>query len=727
MKRLWLVCLFLTILSNYAFADDSKKLEAVNISATPIVEPTKQTEQTVFSGLEVTKQGMDLGGTQAQTSVYNAINILPDVSIENADSSGLYAEGTNVRIRGVRGYLGAMTVEGIPNYGGNPMGPRDYIYNMQNFKAIKVYESAMPASLGVGVGNRGGAIELVPLWPLKTTQFKMQQTYGSYELYENFFRFDSGNIDKTNTRFSVSYSYGIANKWRGPGEIGPRNNVNFMLDQPVGDVFDAKVFFNYNFVKQNLYRALTYAQIDDTNLDYNSSKTSVASKDINYFGYNHGDFQNTDFFSILTIKPTNIFDVVLKPYYSKENTRIWQGISPQNIVQKRTRDIDRKGIIAQFDLNVNHFKVSSGMQYEVSNMDIYSQNYAILGDNLSYRGYGVFATTGDSYIKSPFLQVAFEDQKFKAQAGIKYFRFNDSASQGYVTSKTAPYSLVRAPDLDRKERLYDIWLPNVGLSYKFSDEFELYANYGRNFIRPYAYMPLINLYNSNRQAFQKAHITLNDLFDGYNIERSDNIDLGARIRGSWFDLLPTFFYSKQKDLLTTVYDPRVKLNYQQNIGKATGYGFELAFNAYVNDYLTFFFNPSFTRLTYDNDISYQGSLIGCKDKQIVDVPKWLIKSGFIVNYDKWQFIPSVIYVGSRYADAGHTQEVASYATLNAQINYTLKNIYKMHELKLSLQLNNILNKKYIAVINSMDDALAGNTSFYPGEPFNASLTASLTF
>ncbi|MGC8789997.1 MAG: TonB-dependent receptor domain-containing protein [Desulfurella sp.] len=120
-------------------------------------------------------------------------------------------------------------------------------------------------------------------------------------------------------------------------------------------------------------------------------------------------------------------------------------------------------------------------------------------------------------------------------------------------------------------------------------------------------------------------------------------------------------------------------------------------------------------------------MIGCTDKQIVDVPKWLIKSGFIVNYDKWQFIPSVIYVGSRYADAGHTQEVASYATLNAQINYTLKNIYKMHELKLSLQLNNILNKKYIAVINSMDDALAGNTSFYPGEPFNASLTASLTF
>ncbi len=727
MKRWFSVFVFLAFLTNYGFADDSKTLEAVNVNATAIIEPTKQTEQTVYSGLEVTKQGMDLGGTQTQTSVYNAINILPDISVENADSSGLYAEGTNIRIRGVRNYLGAMTVEGIPNYGANPMGPRDYIYNLQNFKAIKVYESAMPANLGVGVGNRGGAIELEPLWPLKSTQFKMQQTYGSYELYENFFRFDSGSIGKADTRFSASYSYGIANKWRGPGEIGPRNNINIMFDQPIGDIFDAKLFFNYNFVKQDLYRALSYAQIDDTNLDYNSSKTGIASKDINYFGYNHGDYQNTDIFTILTIKPSNIFDIVLKPYYSKENTHIWQGVAPQNIVQKRTRDIERKGIIAQADFNISLFKISGGMQYEINDMNIYSQNYAILGDNLAYRGYGVFATSGDSYLKSPFLQVAFDDQKFKAQTGIKYFRFDESASQGYVTSKTAPYSLVRAPDLDRKARVYDIWLPNAGISYRFSDEFELYANYGRNFIRPYAYMPLVNLYNQNRSNFQKAHITLNDLFDGFNIERSDNIDVGARIRGAWFDILPTFFYSKQKNLLTTVYDPRVRLNYQQNIGKATGWGFELAFNAYISDYLTFFFNPSYTKLTYDNNISYMGNVINCKDKQVVDVPKLLLKSGLIVNYDKWQFIPSVLFMGTRYADAAHTQEIASYTTLNAQVNYTLKNIYKMHELKLSLQLNNILNKKYIAVINSMDDTLAGNTSFYPGEPFSASLTASVTF
>ncbi len=718
--------LFLCFFPFNVIADEAQ-LSTIYVRENKIVVPAKQKEQSVYSGCEVTKQGMDFGLDQAQASVYDAINILPDVSVENPDNTGLYAEGANIRIRGVRGYLGAMSIEGVPNYGGNPMGPRDYIYNMQNFKAIKVYESAVPASLGVGVGNRGGAIELVPLWPLKKTQFTTTQTYGSHELYTNFFRFDSGEIPSTKTSFSASYAYGIANKWRGPGEIGPRNNVNFMLNQPIADIADIKLFVNYNDVRQDLYRALSYNQINDIYTDFNSSKTGTAYKDIYYYGYNHGDFENTDALSIITIKPTQYFDLVLKPYYSKENTHIWQGVSPQNVIQKRTRDIERKGLIAQADLNFEHFKISAGNQYEVSNMNIYTQNYAIVNYDLDYRGYGVFATTGDTYLNSPFLQIASTFGPLSAQAGIKYFRFKDSPSQGYVSSKAPPYNLQRAPDLDRSGRVYDIWLPNAGVSYKFSDYFELYANYGRTFIRPYAYMPLVNLYNSNRNTFQNAGLTLNDLFNGYNIERSDNVDLGARIKGDWFDIEPTVFFSKSKNLLTTVYDPRVKLNYQQNIGKATGYGFEVMFNAYVNDYLTLFFNPSYTSLTYDNNITYMGATINCKDNQVVDVPKWLVKSGAIVTYDRWQFIPSVIFVDKRCADAACTQEVGSYATLNAKINYTLKNFYKSSNLQLSLSLNNILNKKYIAAINAMDDTLAGNASFYPGEPFNAALTTTLTF
>jgi hypothetical protein len=45
-----------------------------------------------------------------------------------------------------------MTVEGVPNWGGNPIGPRDYIYDTENFQGIAVYKGATPADLGTGVG-----------------------------------------------------------------------------------------------------------------------------------------------------------------------------------------------------------------------------------------------------------------------------------------------------------------------------------------------------------------------------------------------------------------------------------------------------------------------------------------------------------------------------------------------------------------------------------------------
>ena len=90
---------------------------------------------------------------------------------------------------------------------------------------------------------------------------------------------------------------------------------------------------------------------------------------------------------------------------------------------------------------------------------------------------------------------------------------------------------------------------------------------------------------------------MNDLFEGYNIERSDNVDIGMRFRKDFIEVNPTIFLSKHKNLLTTITDTRVTdtstgkpVNYQQNIGKAKGYGFELGTNVFISDWLTFYVN-----------------------------------------------------------------------------------------------------------------------------------------
>ncbi|MDM7203033.1 MAG: TonB-dependent receptor, partial [Thermodesulfobacteriaceae bacterium] len=349
-----------------------------------------------------------------------------------------------------------------------------------------------------------------------------------------------------------------------------------------------------------------------------------------------------------------------------------------------------------------------------------------------YRGYGIFATTGTTYIFSPYLKLAGTINRFNWQAGLKYFKFKDSSSEGYVTKIVSGVPILeRAPDLDREGRTYDVWLPTAGVSYRFNDNLETYMSYGKNFIRPYAYMPLVNTYNRYRTQFKNAGITLNDLFKGFDIEKSENIDFGLRFRKDFIELNPTIFLSKHKNLLTVVSDPRVidnstgkPVNYQQNIGKAKGYGFELGTNVFLSDWFTFYINPTYTHLTYDGNITYSGATLSTDGKQIVDVPKWTVVSGLIAKYKGFEIIPQMRYIGKRYGDAQHTEKIPSYAVFDLRLRYTKENIGMFKSFKVSLEFDNIFDKKYVSLIRAMDDAVSG-TTYGVGAPF--SMKGSLSF
>ncbi len=738
--------LILLLLVSTSVAEEKEKkeeatLEEIVVTGEKLVVPTMQTGETVYTGSEITRKGIESQGEKARTNIYEAINLLPGVSVESTDPYGLGTEQMNIRIRGVRGYLGAMTVEGVPNYGGNPMGPRAYIYDTENLESIAVYKGAVPGDLGTGVGDRGGAIELRPRWASDKFGFEFSQGAGKFDYLRTHLRFDSGALPTIGTRASISWSYTEADKWKGPGDLGPRNNVNFTLVQPVGDRFEAKFWFNFNKQTMNKYYTLTYNETKDLGRyyrkDFNEILTGIPATDIYYYDYNWESHTNREYFGFIKYKITDGIKITLKPYLSSEDAKIKDGsssIQGKPGIQERTRDIERKGVIPEINYDTPNLKVVTGYLFEASDMNIYTENYWITPSGLQYRGYGVMATSGTTYINSPYFKISGKLSKLDWQAGIKYFRFKDSDSDGYITKFNpdgTPY-LERASDLDRKGKTYDIWLPTGGVAYNFTDNIQAYFSYGKNYIRPYAYMPLINLYNQNRSSFQAAKVTLNDLFEGYDIEKSDNFDLGLRFRSNWFEVSPTLFYAKHKNLLTVVSDPRVIIggkpaSYQQNVGKATGYGVDLELNFFLRDNFVFFINPTYTHLTYDENISYQGAILDTKDKQVVDTPRWLLKTGLIWKYAGFEAIPSLRYVGKRYGDSEHKEAVSAYPVADLKVSYTKENFWFVKEAKLALEVDNIFDKKYVAVINASDDARAGGTSYLVGSPFTALLTLSLKF
>jgi iron complex outermembrane receptor protein len=732
MQQFMAVCFVMAALSAGAGESGPDKviLDDVVVTGTKLVTPTKQTNETVYTGSEITRDGLDALGSKAAVSVYEAINILPGITVESIDPYGLAAEQKNIRVRGVRGFLGAMTVAGVPNYGGNPMGPREYIYDTENFDSIAVYKGAVPADLGTGVGARGGAVELRPKWPEEEFGVSLSQGIGTNHYSRSFIRLDSGSLPRTGTGLSLSLSHTDAEKWKGPGDLGPRKNANLMIRQPIPSGDEIKFWLNANDLKQDLYRPLTYSEVESLgsfyNKDYNSSLTGNKSDDINYYRYNRGDYANRDFLAEIPVTLSDTFRLKFKPYYTDEDTEILQGSASQGgIVIKRKRDIERYGMITQLDSHLSWATASLGYWTESSDMIIRQQNYDPV--TFTFKGYGMYMKSDDNgVVHSPFLKLAGSIGQFDWQAGLKYFHYTDPSSQGYVAS--APdYKLTAASDLFREEKTYDEILPTLGVAYGLTDNLELNASYGRNQIRPYAYVPLVNIYNQNRAVFQGAGITLDDMFSGYDMEISDNFEVGGRFRFDRFEVVPTFFYSRHQNLLTTVYDPRVNLSYYQNVGDATGYGMEIEASFFINEHLNFFLNPTYAVLAYDDDLTFQGVVRDTKDKQVIDTPEWTLKSGLIYTRGDFELIPMVRYMGSRYGDAEHNEKIDDYVVADLKMGYTFNHLCFVDKLKLSLELTNLFDHEYVSVINAMDDSRAGNTSYYVGAPFTAMMTASFAF
>lgn len=730
--------LFILLSGRFAYSEQKNEslLEEIVVKGEKLVVPAKEASETVYTGNEITKKGMELSGEKGKTNIFEAISILPGIVFESSDTNNLATEQVNIRIRGVRAQPATgITVEGIPTTGG-PL--RYYIYDLENFETISVYKGAIPSDFGTGVGNRGGAIELKPLWADEKFGFKISQSAGSFEYRRTFFRLDSGKINPLDTRFSVSYSFTGQDKWKGPEEIGPRNNFNLTITQPLGQNIEIKLWANYNEIKHFKYRSLNYSEIKYLNrhyrADFNEEIKGIPALDYLYYKFNREKHKDRDLFGLITIKPSEKIKIFLKPYISENKALLFDG-RQNGTVQKTTRNIERKGIVSEIEAEFDGIKAKAGYLFEKEDLKkIYTENYRINSDgSLTYLGYGIFSAAGTYTINSPYIKISGTYGKLNWQAGIKYFHDRESAIKGYLTQIVGGNPLlVRASDLDRAEKTYDIWLPNAGLSYLFGENLEAYISYGKTFRRPYNYMALINLYTNLRARFQFAGLKMEDLFNGLDIESSDNLDIGLRFRKDFVEFNPVFFLSKHKNLLTTVTDPRVTtpagipVNYPQNVGEAKGYGIELGTNFFVSEWLTFYVNPVYNHLVYNSDIIYQGKTLSTKGKQVLDVPKWTVISGLIVKYKDFEVIPQMRYIGKRYGDCQHKEVVPSYAVFDLKLNYVKERLGMLKALKLSFELDNIFDKKHVSVINAMDDSITG-TTYYTGAPFTAKASISFVF
>ena len=689
-----------------------------------VISPVKQAGDALYSGSMVTREGMELKGVAATSSIYEVVDLLPGVSLESTDPFGLGKK--NTRFRGIKSMFGSVTVEGMPDYGIMPLGPRESIFDTPNLRSVALYKGASPADLGTGNGNKGGAIELFFRRPQEHAGIFFRQSAGSDSFNRSFVRFDSGRLP-TKTGLFASYSYTEADKWKGPGELGPRNHVDAGLTQDIGDLAELDVFFSFNDADHDSFRPLVYShakEMDDYyRLDYNENRTGNPALDRYYFKYNTNSSTNRDFrFIIKSREPGPLF-FSIKPYYSNEDA--WRTETLSKVVHGTTRyfmvkkitDLDRVGVIPEVRWDLSTFSVTGGYWFESAGMNKYVKKSAITSTGLRELGYSYYADNdGRGYIHSPYLKASGEYGRFMWQAGIKYFYYSEPSSTGYLTNSAG--QLVEQDDLSLDDQSWDVWLPSAGVGYRISDDLEVYCNYGRTYVRPYMFVPITNLYVQNRAAFNAAGMVLQDIFDQWKMEKSDNVDVGLRFRTKHLSLHPVFFYSRHHDVLVNAYDPSAGLNYYLNDGEARSIGFELDATAYLPWGFTMFFNPSYTDLEFTEEIERSGSRVDVEGRQLPDTPRWILKGGVIYSWEGIEIAPVVTYMSKRFGDALHEESVPSHAVVDLSMRYRRDHFHALKNISLNLEFRNIFDSHHIGILDLYDDGAAGKTSYYCAPPFS---------
>ncbi|MCD6292437.1 MAG: TonB-dependent receptor, partial [Deltaproteobacteria bacterium] len=272
------------------------------------------------------------------------------------------------------------------------------------------------------------------------------------------------------------------------------------------------------------------------------------------------------------------------------------------------------------------------------------------------------------------------------------------------------------PEMSLKAMNYQKWLPSLSLGYQVSPTLEFYLNYGRSYMRPYAYVPIAMIYSKQRKKFQAADLTLQDIIDRWKLETADNFDFGCRFQQRWFSLAPTIFYASHHDLLFTTYDDQVGVYYHQNIGDATTCGVELECNIYPSDNLVLYINPSYTKATFSDNFHNTNGKTKTAGNDLPDTPRWLVKAGLTYRYKDFSISPSLKYVDQRYGDIENQEKIDDYVTVNLTADYQIENPWFMKKANLKIELTNIFDKKYVGSIKADDDGFKAS-QYYAGIPF----------
>ena len=676
----------------------------------------------------VTREGLTLFGGGAQTSFYQAANILPSVNVESPDPYGLSAT-RNINIAGKSDFHLSRNINGLPVAG--IVGGAD-LYDLENIYRLDVYRGAIPADKSLGMSNASGVIDQIILGPQDKSSSFFSQSFGSWDFSKTFARFDSGLLS-TGTKFFVSGSATDADKWTGVGDSS-RDNAALGWSQKFGDNLNVDVNAVYNKFDGNPYRALTYAQTRDLKsnykFDYNTALTGNPATDVNYYKFNRSSAETYALQANIDYEFSEGQHVVFKPYYWN-NDGVQYSAAGNNVQIWRQENDNVGGVLeykGQFgtgtDLTVGYWWQS--MAPPPPPTDQRRFRVTPTGD-LAFVSWNTIAKIDDFVINSPYAQLTQTFGSITVTGGLRYMSLGAPEMQYFngagVPDGTLDDALATNPALlpgtAVAQHDYNEFLPNIAITKDFGAGWSANIAYGRNLGRP-DWGPQANNYISNRAAFQAKGITLQDLVDKVRPEIADQISAQVSFQGNGLTVIPSVFYAERANKQVKIIDPGIGPNiaYYEGTGSSTEYGAELQVGYQFGSELFVFGSGTLASETFDADTATLsgGALLDTKGKQIPNTPQTMLKAGLTYSWEGFSFTPVVRYIGERYGDAANIQKVSAYTVADFTVGYDATRLFDLEEVTMRVGVMNVFDSKYVSQIAPNDFDLSSNATYYVGAP-----------
>ncbi|MEF8811818.1 MAG: TonB-dependent receptor [Bacteroidales bacterium] len=695
----------------------------------------RQSVERIFHESRLPFTWLESEASASNSSVFSKLVEVPGVYIESQDVSGLSEK--SVRIRGIKSYFSGMTVEGIPNYGIMPIGPRDYLYDMENIGSVSVYKGVIPSGVFSATGNKGGVIRLDFKRPEEEFGITARQSVGSDYYTRSFIRVDAGTLP-AGTKVFGSYSYTKADKWKGTGNIGPRHNFTLGVTQDWGEHLSAELFFIHNRLKRHDFRELSYNQAENISENYQfhflRELSDRAVDKAYYYDNNKGNFINSAIYGNLQFNVSDNLVFSLKPYFSAEDAGFWHKQitgppqSPNYMLFNRLRNDKKAGLIAEGTGKLNDIRLSAGYWGELNDLSAKVHVYKLRTDaeRLDQGINPETINTTPGTIHNPYLKVSGSPGNFDWHAGLKYFFYSEANTENYAIKGD---ERERLPTLDLKNTGYHAWLPTLGFGYSFNNRFQLSLAYGKNYMRPYMYGPMRSLYLRNKSAFLENDLTYRTILENWEMETSDQFSIKAGWKEEQFSLELSPFYTLHHNVLTPVLDPQVGIQYYQNVGEVKAHGLEIQGDIDAAKNFSLFFNASYTNMYYDQNLVTRSDgqqTAEIKGNQTPSVPLFSGIGGVRYAWRDLSLSGRLRHIGKRYGDATNQEELPAYNLINLKAGYNLK-VSWTEKLELGLEVKNLLNTPYVGRIDVMDFQNQGNASYYAGMPRAFVLTVSSRF